>query len=105
MAEAVGDRGRFEAAVHHAIRALFIVADAVGILVGFLHQLLERADKTLAEQITGPLPAEDVARRISPRRAVIGLIAREEIEEHGGLAERPCLAAAAARKNPAKPFT
>src|SRR6185503_16369693 len=44
-----------------------------------------------AQQVARLLPAEDGARRIAPGRAVIALIAREEVQEHAGLAERPLL--------------
>src|SRR5690348_7447624 len=73
----------------HAVGALFVIAGAVGVPVGLRHQLLEALGIALAEQIARPLPAEDVARRIAPRRAVIGLVAGEEVEEQARLAERP----------------
>ena len=88
--------GRLVAAVHHAVGALLVVAGAVGVPVGFFHQLLEGLGVAFAEQVAGPLPAEHGARRVAPRRAVIGLVAGEEIEEQARLAERPGLAAAAA---------
>src|SRR5262249_47156067 len=50
---------------------------------------LEAAHIAFAEEITGLLPAEDVARRVRPGRAVIGLVAGKEIEEQRGLAEAP----------------
>src|SRR5690242_17231836 len=100
MLDAVGDGSGLEPAMHHAVRAFLVIADAVGVPVGLLHQLLEGLGIAFAEQIAGPLPSEDRASRIAPRRAVIGLIAGEEIEEHRGLAERPALAALAARENP-----
>src|SRR5262245_36587811 len=102
MAKAVGDGRRFEAAMHHAVRALFIIADAIGIPVGFLHQLLERADVALAQQIARPLPPEDVPRGIAPWCTVIGLVAGEEIEKERGLVEWPGFPAAATGENAAK---
>ena len=83
--------------MHHAVGALLVIADAVGVPVGVFHQLLEGLGVAFAEQVAGPLPAEDGARRVAPRRAVIGLVAGEEVEEQAGLAERPVLAAVAAR--------
>src|SRR5262249_61449293 len=41
------------------------------------------------EQITGPLPAEHVVRRITPGRALISLVARQEVEEQRGMVEAP----------------
>src|SRR5579862_9053360 len=102
MAEAVGDSRRFEAAMHHAVRALLIIADSIGVPVGFLHQLPERAGIALAQEIAGPLPPEDIPRGIAPGRAVVCLIAREEIEKQGRLVERPRLRATTAGKNSAE---
>src|SRR6185503_19404467 len=82
------------------VGAFLVIADTVGVPIGFFHQLLEGFGIAFAEEIAGSLPAEHGTRRITPRRATIGLIAREEIEEHGGLAEGPALAALAARENP-----
>ena len=73
--------------MHHAVGALFVVAGAVGIPIGLIHQFVEGLRVAFAEQIAGLLPAEDGARRITPRRAVVGLVAGEEIEEQAGLAE------------------
>src|SRR5471030_1734209 len=80
----------------HAIGAFLVVAGAVGIPVGLVHQLLEGFGVALAEQIAGALPAEVVARRVAPRRAMVFLIARKEVEEERRLAERPFVALAAA---------
>src|SRR5438552_13482314 len=104
MPKAVGDCRRLESAMHHAVGALLVIADAVGIPVGFLHQFLERLRVTFAEQIARPLPSKDVARRISPGRTVIGLISGKEIEEKGGLIERPGLGTAAAGEDTAEQF-
>jgi hypothetical protein len=48
------------------------------------------------------LPAEHRARRVAPRRAFVGLVAREEVEEQARLAERPVLAVVAALEDFAK---
>src|SRR5690348_4441058 len=102
MAHRVGDRGRLVAAVHHAVRALLVVPRAVRVPVGALHQLAKRLRVTLAEQIARALPAEHVARRIAPWRAVVLLVAREEVEEQARLAERPRAAATPAPEHVAK---
>src|SRR6185312_2997198 len=41
------------------------------------------------EKVTGPLPTGEVVGRIAPGRALVGLVARQEIEEERGLVERP----------------
>ena len=87
-------RRRLVAAMRHAVGALLVAAGAVRIPVGRVHQFLERARIALAQQVARLLPAEDVARRHAPRRAVIGLVAGEEIEEEAGVHELPALAAA-----------
>src|SRR5687768_14136747 len=100
MLDAVDDGGGFEAAMHHAVGAFLVIADAVGVPVGLFHQRFEGFGIPFAEEIAGPWPAEYGAGRIAPRRTMIGLIAGKEIEEHGGLAEGPALATLAARENP-----
>ena len=99
MVHGVDDGSRFEAAMHHAIGAFLVIADAVSVPVGLFHQLLEGLGIALAEQIAGPLPAEDGARGIAPGRAMIGLIAGQEIEEQQRLKERPVVAALPRREN------
>src|SRR4029077_6362198 len=86
--------GRLVAAMRHAVRALLVAAGAVQIPVGGLDQLLEGLRVAFAEQITGLLPAEDVARRHAPRRAVVLLVAGQEVEEEAGVHELPLLALA-----------
>ena len=102
MPHGILHRGRFEAAVHHAVGALFVIAGAVRVPVGFFHQLAKRSRVAFAEQIAGTLPAEHGARRIAPRRAAVFLVAGQEIEEQARLAERPRRAAAAATEDVAK---
>jgi hypothetical protein len=100
--EGVLHRGRLETRMDHAVGALLVIADAVGVPIGALHQLLEGLGVAFAEQIAGLLPAEHGAGRIAPRRAVIGLVAGQEVEEQAGLAERPSLAAVAALEDVAE---
>src|SRR5690349_9606211 len=94
MGQRIQRRGRLVAAMRHAVGALFILAGAVGIPIGGLHQLVESLRVAFAEQIAGLLPAEDVARGHAPRRAMIVLIAGEKVEEQAGMHEIPLLALA-----------
>src|SRR3974390_711964 len=96
MADRIVDGSRLEARVYHAVGALLVMADAVGIPIGAFHQFLEGLGIAFADEVAGPLPAKYRARWVSPRCAVIGLITGEEIEEKVGLAERPLLAAVSA---------
>src|SRR5258707_662487 len=89
MAKGVLDGGTLIAAMNHAVGTLLVVAGAVFVPLGGFHQFLEGFDVALAQQIAGPLPAEHVARRVAPRRAVIALIAGQEVEEEGRLREFP----------------
>ena len=89
--ECIVDGARLEPAMDHAVRALLVAAGAVGVPVRRVHQLLEGLHVTFAEQVAGTLPAEHGARRIAPGRALIGLVAGEEVEEQRGLEERPAL--------------
>src|SRR5271166_451830 len=86
----------------HAIGAFFIIAGPVAFPIRVFHQLLEGFDVAFAEEIAGPLPAEHRARRIAPRRAVIGSVAGEEIEEKRRLEERPSFTTLPARENVAE---
>src|SRR6202041_3342761 len=75
--------------MHHAIGAFLVIAGAVGVPVGLLHQLLEAAGIAFAEQVAGPLPAKIIAARAAPRRAVTSLVSGEEVEEEARLVELP----------------
>src|SRR5947209_16272235 len=79
----------------HAVCAFFIAAGAVAVPIRGFHQFLEGLHVAFTEQVAGLLPAKDIARRHSPGRAVIGLVAGEEIEEEAGVDEGPALALAA----------
>ncbi len=74
--------------------AHFVLAGAVGFPIGGVHQLLEGLGVAFTEQIAGLLPAEDVARRHAPRRALVFLVAGEEVQEEAGMHEVPLLALA-----------
>src|SRR5438128_1786765 len=73
----------------HAVGAFLVIASAIRIPIGLAHQFVECPCVTLAEQIAGPLPAEDRACRIAPRGAMVGLVASKEVKKQTGLAERP----------------
>src|SRR5260370_33632913 len=77
--------------MRHAVGAFFIAACAVGIPVRRLHQFRECLGVAFAEQITRLLPAEDIARRHAPRRAMEFLIAGEKVEEHARMRQIPVL--------------
>ncbi len=79
----------------HAVGAFLIIADPVGVPVGLVHQFVEGLRIAFAEQIAGPLPAEDGARRVAPGGAVIGLVPGQEVEEQARLVERPLACAVA----------
>src|SRR4030088_209881 len=98
VADHVRYRRRLEAGTDHAIGALLIVADAVLVPFGIVHELAECLGVALAQQIAGLLPAEDRPRRVAPRRAVIGLVPGEKVQGHDGLAGRPLSAAISARQ-------
>src|SRR6516225_2301602 len=87
-------RGRLVAAMRHAVRALLVLAGAVGVPVRGFHQFVERLGVAFAQQVAGLLPAENVAGGHAPRRAVIGLVAGEEIEEQVRVDEIPLFALA-----------
>src|SRR6185312_16210701 len=95
MMHGIDDGGRLVAAMHHAVGALLVIAGAVAVPIGLLHQLAEALGIAFAEQVAGALPAEHVARRVAPGRAAIGLVAGEEVEEERRLGEAPLLALAA----------
>jgi len=99
VVERIFHRGRLEAAMDHAVGAFFVIAGAIGVPVGLLHQLLEARRIAFTEKITRPLSAQNCARRIAPRRALIGSISGKKIEEKLRWVERPGLAAFAQRKN------
>src|SRR6185437_9014233 len=88
--------------MHHAIRAFLVIAGAVRVPIRLVHQLRESLGVAFAEEIAGPLPAEIIARGVAPRRAMVALIAGEEVEEQRGLAERPFLRAVAALEDAAE---
>src|SRR6202789_4420221 len=90
VAERVVDRRALEAAMRHAVVAARVLAHAVFFPLGVLDQRsVGRRVSLVREQITGPLPTEHVIGWIAPRRALIGLVAGEKIQEQRGMIERP----------------
>src|SRR5215469_6045140 len=90
MADGVRNGGALEAAVGHAVIAARVTAHAVALPLGLLHQGAESGGIPLVgEQIARPLPTEDVVGRIAPGRALVSLIAGQEVEEQPGMIERP----------------
>src|SRR5262249_2340149 len=77
-----------------AVCALFIFAGTVAVPIGGLHQLLEGPGVAFTEQIAGLLPAENIARGHAPGRALVVLVAREEVEEQALVQEIPAIAVA-----------
>src|SRR3977135_503995 len=100
MAEGIFDGGRLEAAMDHAVGAFFVIAGAIGIPVGFLHQLLETGRVAFAEQITWPLPAKHRAGGIAPGGALVRSIAGDKVEKKLRLEEGPRLAASQSENLP-----
>src|SRR6185312_6259964 len=77
-----------EPAMRHAVVTGGVASHAIVIPRGILHQRLECWRITLvSQQITGPLPAEDVVGRRAPGRALIILVAGEKVEEQPGVIE------------------
>src|SRR6202140_6022403 len=106
MTEPVVDRRSLESAMRHAVVAARIFAYAVFFPLSVLDQRpVARRVPLIGEQVARPLPAEYVVGGIAPRRALIGLVAGEKIQEQRGMIERPRNAggaAAAAAENAAK---
>src|SRR5262249_6155896 len=71
-----------------------VVAGAVVVPRRALHELLEGLGIAFAKQVARALPAEHGTSWIPPGRAMIGLVAGEEVEEQTRLVERPFLALA-----------
>src|ERR1700744_99799 len=81
--------------VSYGTAAFLVVAGAVAVPVGGVHELLVALGVALAEQVAGALPAEHVARRLAPGRAMVVLVAGQEVHEQRRLGELPALALAA----------
>src|SRR5579871_1780818 len=95
MCERVIDGRVLESAVSHAVVACGIAANAVAVPLRVLHQRAEgRRVALVRQQVTGPLPTEDVVGRGAPGRALVRLVAGEEVEEQARVIERPATATA-----------
>src|SRR6202011_2735434 len=83
-------RRALESAMRHAIVAAWISTDAVFFPLGVLDQrAIARRVALVGEQVARPLPTEHIVGGIAPRRALIGLVTGEKIQEQGGMIERP----------------
>src|SRR5450755_3974929 len=102
MADRVLHRGGFVSAVDHAVGAFFVVAGAVRVPIGLVHELAKARCVSLAKQIAGALPSKDVSCRVAPRRAAVLLIAGQKIQKKPRLAERPGAGAATAAEDVAE---
>src|SRR5437764_13985715 len=87
--------------MRHAVVAARAAPRSVALPVGLVHQGAEaRGVSLVGEQVARPLPAEDVVGGIAPGRALIGLVAGQEIEEQPRMIERPALAASSCAASP-----
>src|SRR5436190_15875000 len=78
-AEGVMDGRGFVPAMHHAVAALLVTALPTVLFPGRrLHQFLEARHVAFLEQVARALPAEDVERRVAPRRALVVVLAHQE---------------------------
>ncbi len=79
-----------ETAVSHAVVAPCIPADAIPAPVRVFDQRAVTGSVSLVgHEVTRPLPAEDVVGRVAPGRALIGLIAGQEVEKQARVIESP----------------
>src|SRR5580693_3837231 len=82
MAEGIVDRRTLEAAVRHAVVAGRVAAHAVAVPGSVLDERTVAVRiPFIGQEVTRPLPAEDVVGRSAPGRALVILVAGEEVEE------------------------
>ena len=82
MSESIVNGGWLETAMEHAVGTLWVATVAITFPVRLLHQGLETwGVPFLRQQVTGPLPAEYIPRRIAPWGARVGLISRQKVEK------------------------
>ena len=80
--ESVHHRGGLVAAADHASGARSIAAgDPVLLPLGGFQEFLEALSVAVLQEIAGPLPAENIIGRRTPRRALVVAIAHQEFEE------------------------
>src|SRR5262245_4467204 len=85
----VNSRG-FITAMCHAVGTFWVVARAIASPVRFFNESFERRRIAFVnEQISGPLPTEAIACRITPGCASIGLIAGEKIQKQARVIKPP----------------
>jgi hypothetical protein len=90
MDEGVIDGGRLKTTMEHAVGTLGIATVAIVVPARFFDQGLETGGiPFFRQQITRPLPAEDIPSRIPPWGACVGLISGQKVEEECRLIESP----------------
>src|ERR1700730_9888013 len=98
VAECVIHGRAFKPTVSHAVVAGGVAAHAVLVPLGVFHERLERRRIAfVGQQITRPLPTEQVVGRRAPWRALVVLVAGQEVQEQGRVVERPAGARSALR--------
>src|SRR5262245_54594336 len=74
----------------HAVGTFWVVARPVTIPVCFFNESFERRCVAFVyQQIAGPLPTENVACRVTPGCATVGLVAGEKIQKQARVIEPP----------------
>src|SRR5271165_7049033 len=73
-------RGWFIAAVYHAMLAARILAKAVRIPIGVVHQATEGVVVFVGDQVTRPFPATRIPCRVAPGRAGQFALAAEKLQ-------------------------
>ena len=82
MYESVIDCCWLETAMEHAIGTLGVATVAIVTPIRLLHKGPETWGMTLLrQQVARSLPAKDIPRRVTPRGALVSLIARQKVEE------------------------
>src|SRR5882724_10372590 len=82
VAECVVDGRTLESTMRHTVVAGGVAAHTVLLPLGVFHEGLERGRIAfVGQQVTGALPTEQVVGRHAPGSALVGLVARQEVEE------------------------
>src|SRR5262249_14832339 len=91
-AHGVRHRSGLIATVHHTIGAAWIMARAVLVPGGLLHQLLVGRGIAIGHKIAGFLPAQYTVVGITPGSTLVFTLTLQEIQKEGGVVEVPFLA-------------
>src|SRR6266850_4587967 len=90
VAECVIHGRAFISAVSHAVVAGGIAAHTVLFPLGVFHERFERRRIAfVGQQVTRPLPTEQIVGRRAPRGALVGLVAGQEVQEQCRVVEGP----------------